>query len=135
VLLILLGDALVMGQSTYPYYAPKLENSKNGAVHDFPLGVLSATGRMQHGATAIAVKDVGPGGPGEKGGLQVGDVIIAIGGKKMPPYSKELDAGLMGPQTVLATALDIGCSEPDPKLKLTVVRNAEQVSLEIGLPA
>ena len=100
------GNAPAIGQSPYPYYAPKLENSKSGVVHDFPLGVLSATGRLQHGATAIAVTDVGPGGPGEQGGLQAGDAIIAIDGKKMPPYSNELDAGLMGPQTVLATALD-----------------------------
>ena len=98
-----------LGQAPYPYYAPKLQNSKDGEVHDFPLGVLSATGRLQHGATAIAVMDVGPDGPGQRGGLQVGDAIVAIEGKAMPPYSSELDAGLMGPQTVLATALDERC--------------------------
>lgn len=129
------GGVSAVGRSRYPYYASKLEISKGGAVHDFPLGVLSATGRLQDGSTAIAIKDVGPGGPGEQGGLRVGDAIVTIDGKEMPPYSMELDAGMMGPQTVLATALDDGCSQPDPKLRLTVARNGEAVSLEIELPA
>ncbi len=77
-LFVLIADATALGQALYPYFAPKLQNSKDGEVHDFPLGVLSATGRLQHGATAIAVKDVGTGGPGEQDGLQVGDVIAAV---------------------------------------------------------
>ena len=133
--LIFIAGSSALGQVPYPYYAPKLQNSKDGEVHDFPLGVLSATGRLQHGATAIAVMDVGPDGPGQRGGLQVGDAIVAIQGKAMPPYSSELDAGLMGPQTVLATALDERCSLPDPKLKMTVLRNGQQLPLEISLPA
>lgn len=124
-----------VGQVPYPYYAPKLTNSKDGEVHDFPLGVLSATGRLQHGATAIVVMDVGADGPGQRGGLQVGDAIVAIEGKAMPPYSSELDAGLMGPQTVLATALDEGCARSEPKLKISVMRNGQQVPLDIVLPA
>jgi len=67
--------------------------------------------------------------------LQVGDAIVAIQGKAMPPYSSELDAGLMGPQTVLATVLDEGCARPKPKLKVTVQRNGQQVPLDIALPA
>ena len=30
-----------------PAYKPKLVNSKSGEHHDFPLGVLEATGRLQ----------------------------------------------------------------------------------------
>jgi hypothetical protein len=115
--LVFIAGSSALGQSLYPYYAPKLQNSKDGQVHDFPLGVLSATGRLEPGATAIVVRDVGPDGPGQRGGLQVGDAIIAIQGKAMPPYSNELDAGLAGPQAVLASALDERCSQPDPKLK------------------
>jgi hypothetical protein len=61
VLTLLMTARIVLAaedRQTYPYYAPKLENSKNGAVHDSPLGVLSATGRLTHGATAIFVKDM-----------------------------------------------------------------------------
>ncbi len=135
VLFVLLEGVSASGQSTYPYYSSKLENSKAGAVHDFPLGVLSATGRLQHGATAITVKDVGANGPGERGGLQVGDAIVATDRKQFPPYSKELDAGLIGPQTALAAALDEGCSQREPKLQLTVLRGGKHVRLEIALPA
>lgn len=129
------GICLASEPSPYPYYSPKLTVSKEGESHDFPLGVLSATGRVQHGATAITVIDVGEGGPGRQGGLQVGDVIVAVDGKAMSPYSRELDAGLMGPQAALARALDIGCSLPVPKLKLTVVRDGRRLPLEIALPA
>jgi hypothetical protein len=123
------------GQQTYPYYAPKLKNSKEGEVHDFPLGVLSATGRLRDRATAIEVLDVGVDGPGQLGGLQAGDAIVAIDGKGMTPYSTDLDAGLMGPQAALASALDTGCSLPEPKLKLTLIRDGKQLPLEIALPA
>lgn len=136
VLLLLWIDVdLALGESSYPYYVPKLENSKNGDVHDFPLGVLSATGRVLQGSTSIGVKDVGVGGPGEQGGLQVGDEIIAINGKPMSRHSQSLDAGLAGPQTALATALNLGCSLTEPKLKLLVLRDGKRVLLEISLPA
>jgi len=133
--LALLAGSSTLAQSPFPYYAPKLRNSKDGEVQDFPLGVLSATGRLQHGATAITVMDVGPDGPGQRAGLRVGDAIVAIEGKAMPPYSSDLDAELMGPQTALATALDEACSRPHPKLKMTVARNGQQVPLEVALPA
>ena len=139
---LLLVAAVVLGtgsrtfaQPSYPYYASKLKNSKEGEVHDFPLGVLSATGRLRDRATAIEVVDVGANGPGQLGGLQTGDGIVAIDGKGMPPYSTDLDAGLMGPQAALASALDLGCSLTEPKLKLTVVRDGKQVLIDIPLPA
>jgi hypothetical protein len=129
------GVSLAFGQPSYPYYAPKLTNSKEGEVHDFPLGVLSATGRLRDRATTIEVLDVGANGPGQLGGLQAGDLIAAIEGKGLPPFSTDLDAGLMGPQAALASALDLGCSLSEPKVKLTVLRGGSQVSLEIPLPA
>ena len=43
-------------------YKPKLVNSKSGEHHDFPLGVLEATGRLQDGDREILIMDVGKGG-------------------------------------------------------------------------
>ena len=43
-------------------YKPKLVNSKSGEHHDFPLGVLEATGRLQDGDRGILIMDVGKGG-------------------------------------------------------------------------
>jgi hypothetical protein len=134
-LLLLIDAGVVRGETEYPYYVPRLANSKTGDVHDFPMGVLSATGRLLHGGTTITVMDVGAGGPGEQGGLQVDDVIIAINGKKLSRHSQSLDAGLTGPQSSLATALDQGCSVKDPKIRLMVVRSGKPVPLEIELPA
>ena len=48
-----------------PYQA-KLSNSKDGAFHDFPLGVLAATGRLKDGETSILIKDVGKQGAAHK---------------------------------------------------------------------
>ena len=44
-----------------------LINSKNGDHHDFPLGVLEATGRLKDGDKEILIMDVGKGGCGRKG--------------------------------------------------------------------
>lgn len=132
--IVVLLSANIVAQDTYPYYKPKLQNSKDGDAQDFPLGVLSATGRLKNGEREITVTDVGVQGPGQLGGLQTGDVIVAIEGKAMLPYSKELDAGLMGPQTALAAALDDRCAQQEPLLKLTVSRAGKPQSLEIKLP-
>ena len=50
---------ILCGQSVY---RPKLINSKNGDHHDFPLGVLEATGRLKDGDKEILIMDVGKGG-------------------------------------------------------------------------
>jgi len=118
----------------FPYYPSKLSNSKDGDTHDFPLGVLNATGRLIHGAREISILDVGKLGPGEIGGLLKGDLIVQVEGKNMLPFSKELDAGLAGPQAFLAAALDEGCAKTEPKLRLTVMREGKPVALEIILP-
>ena len=83
-------------------YQPRLSNSKNGAVHDFPLGVLSATGRLVDGENSILVMHIGADGAADRGGLAVGDRIVSIRGKQPAPFSKSTDSGLEGPQTELA---------------------------------
>ena len=47
---------------TVSVYAPKLVNSKSGEHHDFPLGVLEATGRLTDGDRKILIMDVGKDG-------------------------------------------------------------------------
>ena len=38
-------------------YRPKLVNSKSGEHHDFPIGVLEATGRLTDGDRERQIKD------------------------------------------------------------------------------
>jgi len=77
---------ILCGQSVY---RPKLINSKNGDHHDFPLGVLEATGRLKDGDKEILIMDVGKGGAAQKAGLLVGDRVVRIDGKLPKPFSKK----------------------------------------------
>ena len=116
-----------------PYQA-KLSNSKDGAFHDFPLGVLAATGRLTDGETSILIKDMGKQGAAHKGGLQVGDRIVTIQGHKPEPFSKKTDLGLLGPQYLLGTTLDKDCSLKRPALALKVLRGEAELEISIDLP-
>ena len=51
-LLVLSATIACKGDPGSQPYQPKLENSKRGDHHDFPLGVLSATGRLIDGAVS-----------------------------------------------------------------------------------
>ena len=116
-------------------YQPKLANSKDGAFHDFPLGVLSATGRLADGESAILVKDVGKNGAAHKGGLQAGDRILAIQGATPTAFSKNTDAGLAGPQELLGRTLDKACAQNKPMLSLKVRRGETELKVSIKLPS
>ncbi|MDP7496539.1 MAG: DUF6288 domain-containing protein, partial [Roseibacillus sp.] len=120
--------------SIFPRYHPKLQNSKRGEYHDFPLGVLSATGRLTDGEREILIMDVGKGGPGEKAGLLGGDRIVTAGGRRSEPFSRSTETGLEGPQTDLAMALVAARAAAPPELSLQVRRGKELVSLRVGLP-
>ncbi len=121
-------------ESVFPLYHPKLENSKKGEHHDFPLGVLSATGRLVDGESEILIMDVGGGGPAEKAGLLAGDRIVMAGGRKPEPFSKDTGTGLAGPQTALALALDAASGASPSSLLLEVRRGEKQIPLTVGLP-
>ncbi|MCA9246334.1 MAG: hypothetical protein KDA42_04435 [Planctomycetales bacterium] len=123
----------VAAQDVSPYQ-PRLQNSKSGDVHDFPLGVLSATGRLEDGDRAILVVDVGDRGAASRGGLMVGDRIVLIRGQQPHAYSKSTDSGLDGPQTELAIALEQACAEPPHRLQLSVERNEESLQLSVDVP-
>ena len=75
-------------------YQPKLSDGKSPDYHDFPMGVLSATGRLHDGEREIVVRHVGKGGVAESGGLQVGDRILLIDGQTPKLFSMSLDSGL-----------------------------------------
>ena len=118
----------------YPLYHPKLKNSKDGAHHDFPLGVLSATGRLSDGEREILIVDVGNGGPAAGSGLRVGDRIVSAGGRKAEPFSKSTETGVAGPQTELGAALALACKADLPVLILKVRRKEELTTLKVSLP-
>jgi hypothetical protein len=125
--------AALTAQEASPYQ-PKSTNSKNGSVHDFPLGVLSATGRLKHGDQAILLLHIGKDGAAERGGLVVGDQIVSIGGQQLSPYSKSTDSGIAGPQTELANAIEQACANEPHRLQLAVLRDSKTVQLSIAAP-
>ena len=56
-------------------YQPKLTDGKSPDFQDFPMGVLSATGRLHDGEKEIVVRDVGKGSVAESGGLNLRSLI------------------------------------------------------------
>ena len=115
-------------------YKPKLVNSKNGDHHDFPLGVLEATGRLTDGDNQILIMDVGKGGAAQKAGLLAGDRLVRIDGKIPSVFSKKTDTGLEGPQALLGQSLNLKSSALNPVLSLGVRRESEKLSLSVNLP-
>ena len=116
-------------------YQPKLSDGKSPDFHDFPMGVLSATGRLHEGEKEIVVRDVGKGGVAESGGLQVGDRILSIGGKTPKPFSMSTDTGLEGPQEMLGNALEAACSSKSKLLQLQARRGEKNVTVKLKVPA
>lgn len=125
-------SSILCGQSVY---RPKLINSKNGDHHDFPLGVLEATGRLKDGDKEILITDVGKGGTAESSGLLVGDRLVRIDGKYPKSFSKKTDSGLEGPQSLLGTSLNRNASLPNPLLSLEVRRESKLINLSVKLPS
>ena len=116
-------------------YRPRLSNNKDQSFHDFPLGVLSATGRLSDGEREILVMDVGRGGAADQGGMMVGDKIVSIRGKQATAaFSMKTDAALIGPQAELATAIGHACAAEPHELQLTVRRNDKAIPLNIVVP-
>ena len=115
-------------------YKPKLVNSKSGDHHDFPLGVLEATGRLRDGEREILIMDVGRGGVGERSGLQVGDRITKIENMTPDKFSKKTDAGLSGPQELLGRSLDKKAGSFKSQLVLEITRGANIQKLNLHLP-
>ena len=121
--------------SAQSLYRPKLINNKDQKFHDFPMGVMSATGRLSNGEQAILVMDVGKDGAAARGGLVVGDRVVLIRSQRPGPFSMKTDAGLTGPQKALAEAIEQVCAAKPHQLPLTVLRDKKMIPLKITLPA
>ena len=115
-------------------YKPKLTDGKSPDFHDFPMGVLSATGRLHDGEKEIVLRDVGKGGVAATGGLQVEDRIISIDGKTPKPFSMVTDTALEGPQEMLGKALEAACSSKTNVLQLQVRRGEKTMALKFKVP-
>jgi len=115
-------------------YQPKLTNSKNQSFQDFPMGVLSATGRLSDRENAILVIDVGKGGAADRGGLKAGDRIVSICGRQPAAFSMKTDAGLAGPQEDLAVAIEKACAAAPHQLQLAIRRKDQTIPLNIPVP-
>lgn len=126
---------LASSLSAQTLYRPKLVNNKTQQLHDFPMGVLSATGRLSNGDRAILVMDVGKDGAALRGGLTVGDRIVSIAGKQPDPFSMKTDAGLSGPQEALAIAIQQACATKPHHLQLVVDRKGKTIPLKMTVPA
>ena len=133
-LLVLSATIACKGDPGSQPYQPKLENSKRGDHHDFPLGVLSATGRLIDGESEILIRDVGKGGAAEQAGLRVGDRIISAAGHKPARFSKETETGLKGPQEALANAFDAAYAADPAVLTVEVRRGGTRLPLTVNLP-
>ena len=117
-------------------YKPKLSDGKSPDFHDFPMGVLSATGRLYDLEREIVVRDVGKSGFAEQGGLRSGDRIISIEGKiSKQSFSMSTDTGLEGPQNLLGEALEAACASKNQILNMEVKRNEKKIFLEIKVPS
>jgi len=128
---------LLLPVSTYgqtSYYFPDIQNSRGVNFQDFPLGVLSATGRLFDGEAAILVKDVSKTGIAGKAGLQIGDRIFKVQGKTLGRFSMNPDAGLAGPQALLATQLYQTSIRDKRNLRVTVIRSGKLEQLDMELP-
>ena len=129
----LLLTCALSAQGAAPY-RPKLANSKNQSFQDFPMGILSATGRLAKGDRAILVIDVGKGGAANRGGLIVGDRIVSIRGRQPAAFSMNTDTGLAGPQADLAVAIEEACVAAPNQLQLAVRRKDKTIPLKIAVP-
>ena len=116
-------------------YKPKLSDGKSPDFQDFPMGVLSATGRLHDGEKEIVVRDVGKGGLAESGGLQVGDRILSIDGRQPKAFSMVTDTALDGPQAALGEALEAACSSKTNVLQFQVRRGEKTIALKFKVPA
>ena len=117
--LVAVGTALVLGLVSA------------GAGERLPLGPIGGQAEVTAGSAAAVVVGVDAGGPGAKGGLLVGDRIVAVGGTAFSMHTAAVDDGGRGPEKSLGEAVDAAGTGP---LVLTVERGVERLELSIELP-
>ena len=82
---------------------------QDGSHHDFPLGVLEATGRLKDGEKEILIMDVRS---TQKTGADGRRSVMMIEGKTPDAFSKKTDTGLAGPQALLGNRSQIVFFQP-----------------------
>jgi 2-alkenal reductase len=97
------------GEVIYPYFGIEFETVTQDVVAQLDLPVDNG----------VIVASVTPGGPAEKAGIEQGDVVTAIGNTKIDQ------------QTSFSEALFQ--HEPGETVKVTVVRDGEEIELEVTL--
>ena len=112
-----------------PVYA---QEDKAAGLRRYPLGVLDGYAVVEIGKPDFVVKKLNPGGAGAKGGLHVGDHIIAADGKKFEEYDNDILSGGKGGPRGLGFALNDALGSGS--LKLTVMRGGSEHKLRISVP-
>lgn len=84
------------------------------------LKLKAAVSRGDVGTLGAVVENIHPGSPGEQAGLEIGDVILQLGHRRIKKPAEFKSAFVTGP--------------PGAKLKLKISRNKAQKMLEIQLP-
>ena len=136
VLMVEISGLLILFCHGETPYKPKLSDGKSPDFHDFPMGVLSATGRLHDLEREIVIRDIGKAGYAEQGGLRSGDRIISIEGKiSKQSFSMSTDTGLEGPQNLLGKALEAACASKNQILHMEVKRKEKKISLKIRVPS
>jgi hypothetical protein len=107
------------------------DGKKNGE-RSYPLGVLDGTAIVHLGKPDFEVTKLNSGGAGAKGGLRVGDRIIAAGGRKFDEYDNDILSGGQGGPRGLGFALNDALGTG--LLKLTVLRGGSEEKLKIAVP-
>jgi len=97
-----------------------------------PLGVLDGSAIVKVGTPEFEITKLNPNGIGAKGGLKVGDRMIAAGGKKFEEYDNNIMSGGKGGPQGLGNALDEALGTGT--LKVTVMRGGTELKLKIAVP-
>lgn len=104
-------------------------DAKRGDFVSFALGPLGGRAEVFADRPQIVVVATTPDGPGATAGLAAGDTIVAIGGRELPPHSRDIDQ-LDGPMRALGDAID-ACERIGAPLQLTIERADARVPLEV----
>ena len=81
-------------------------DGKANGERTYPLGVLGGTAIVHLGKPDFEVRSLMSGEAGQKGGLKLGDRIIAANGKKFEEYDNDMHSGGKGGPAGLGNALD-----------------------------
>ncbi|GAA5495716.1 hypothetical protein Rhal01_01895 [Rubritalea halochordaticola] len=116
-------------------YFPALQNTKGEATHDVPLGPIGAVVRIKWGSGRPVVVELMKRGPGQRSGLDIGDEIVEVNGKKCPEYQRANSTGGYGPPEVIGNAILEAQASSQKELVFKVLKkDGKVVDLEIKLP-